>query len=117
MPKIQTKISIESSERLTIKRKRYSIRAWCDACNRQSIMIVPSEAAFLASQDIDSIIYLMFSNRLHVRHVDKKGLFVCLISLCLQSFEIELDDSDKESDVELIELEAGSSAYDLLFKD
>ncbi|MEZ5344855.1 MAG: hypothetical protein R2681_04780 [Pyrinomonadaceae bacterium] len=117
MPKIQTKISIESSERLTIKRKRYSIRAWCETCERQSIMIVPSEAAFLASQDIDSIIYLMYSNQLHIRKVDKKGLFVCLISLCMQNFEFETDESEFESDVEVIEVEKGETAYDLLLKD
>lgn len=80
-------------------------------------MIAPSEAAFLASQDIDSIIYLMYSNRLHVRQVDKKGLFVCLISLCMQTFEVELEDNGTESEVALIELESGDTSYDFLFKD
>ena len=116
MSKIQTKISIESSERLTIKRKRYSIRAWCDDCGKTSIMTLPSEAAFLACQDVDSIIYLMYANRLHVRRVERKGLFVCLASLCRQTFDDEIANSESENEFEMIEIDAVANNCDFLLR-
>lgn len=84
MTKIRTEISIESSESLIIRRKRYSVRAFCGACRRISILVLPTEAAFLSGRDVDSIITLMYENRLHVRRVGGGGLYVCLLSLCLQ---------------------------------
>ena len=87
MTKIRTEILIETNESLKIKRKRHSVRAFCDVCRRVSIMVSPMEAAFLACRDIDSIVCLMYENRLHVRYLGKKNLFVCLTSLCLHPFE------------------------------
>ena len=115
MSKIQTKIAIESSERMTIKRKRYSLRAWCNDCEKTSIMTLPSEAAFLACQDIDSIVNLMYANRLHVRHVEQKGLFICLASLCKQTFDETREDIGRENDLEMLEI--GATNYDLMFKE
>ncbi len=113
MSKIQTKISIRSRERVTLKRKRYSMLAWCDTCAKTSIMALPSEAAFLACQDVDSIIYLMYANRLHVRHVASKGLFVCLASLCSQTFDSKLEKTNYNN--ELLKIDVGN--YDYIFEE
>ena len=80
-------------------------------------MTLPSEAAFLACQDIDSIIYLMYANRLHVRHIDKKGLFVCLASLCNQNFTEDPEEFVPEDEIELIELDSIDTNHDLIFKE
>ncbi len=98
MAKIRTEISIESSESLTIKRKRYSVRTLCKECQRISIMVLPTEAAFLACQDIDSIVSLMYENQLHVQYISNKGLYICLTSLCLFNFENEHIDLESEND-------------------
>jgi hypothetical protein len=97
MAKIRTEISIESSESLTIKRKRYSVRTLCEECGRISIMVLPTEAAFLACQDIDSIVSLMYENQIHVRYITQKGLYICLTSLCLYRFENEFEDLENDS--------------------
>ena len=80
-------------------------------------MTLPSEAAFLACQDIDSIVFLMYANRLHVRHFDNRGLFVCLTSLCLQSFEDEISEPDFEEEHEMLELETSKESRDFVFKE
>ena len=98
MAKIRTEISIESSESLTIRRKRYSVRSFCEQCNRMSIMVLPTEAAFLSCQDIDSIVSLMYENQLHVRYVSQKGMYICLTSLCLYQFESDFEDTENEAD-------------------
>lgn len=97
MAKIRTEISIESSESLIIKRKRYSVRTFCEECGRISIMVLPTEAAFLSCRDVDSIISLMYENQLHVCLIEKKGLYVCLTSLCLFPFENEFEDLENDS--------------------
>lgn len=97
MAKIRTEISIESSESLTLRRKRYSVRTFCEECERISIMVLPTEAAFLSCQDIDSIVALMYENRLHVRYITRKGLYICLTSLCLYQFENEFEDIENDS--------------------
>ena len=78
MAKIRTEISIESNESLTIRRKRYSVRTFCEVCKRISIMVLPTEAAFLSCQDIDSIVSMMYENQLHVRYIEKKGYIFVL---------------------------------------
>lgn len=89
MTKIRTEIFIESNESVTIKKKRYSVRTFCDECQRISIMVLPSEAAFLSCKDIDSIISLMYENYLHLKYLEARGLLICLTSLCLYGFENE----------------------------
>lgn len=96
MRKIRTEISIESNESLTIKRKRYSVRTFCEECKRISIMVLPTEAAFLSCQDIDSIVSLMYENQLHVQYIFDRGLYICLTSLCLFQFENEYTDLEKD---------------------
>ena len=96
MTKIRTEISIEFSERLTIRRKRFSIRGWCDDCKRTSIMVLPTEAAFLSCLDVDSIVTLMYSSELHVRQFKEKGLYICMTSLCLYPFEKDFEDAGLE---------------------
>ena len=59
-------------------------------------MVLPTEAAFLSCRDVDSIISLMYENQLHVRYVEKKGLYVCLTSLCLYRFDNDLADAELE---------------------
>lgn len=64
---------------------------------------MPTEAAFLSCRNIDSIIALMYQNRLHVRYLEKKGLFICLTSLCLFPFDGEFEDPMYEEDKEQTE--------------
>jgi hypothetical protein len=116
MAKIRTEISIESSESLIIKRKRYSVRTFCEQCQRISIMVLPTEAAFLSCRDVDSIISLMYENRLHVRYVEKKGLYVCLTSLCLYKFENDPADAELEDyEEEAIKILGGSRTENFSF--
>ena len=60
-------------------------------------MVLPTEAAFLSCLDIDSIIALIYESQLHVRDIEKKGLYICLTSLCLFKFESEVEDTEHES--------------------
>ena len=82
-------------------------------------MTLPSEAAFLACRDFDSIIHLIHANRLHVRYVEKKGLFVCLMSLCLEAFrdEIKVPQTDFSEKFKVFELGTADSSYDLVFRE
>ncbi len=100
MAKIRTEISIESSESLVVRRKRHSVRAWCDDCQRTSIMVLPTEAAFLSGQDIDRVISLMYERLIHIRYLETKGLYLCLTSLCLYSFEDEFEETILEEEKE-----------------
>ncbi len=117
MTKIRTEISIESSESLIIKRKRYSVRTFCGTCQRISIMVLPTEAAFLSCRDVDSIISLMYENRLHVRYVEKKGLYVCLTSLCLYGFENEFVEEGTENEDETIKILTDKQTHNYNFID
>ncbi|NNE67284.1 MAG: hypothetical protein HKN33_12025 [Pyrinomonadaceae bacterium] len=83
MSKIRTEISIESSESFVVRRKRYSIRSWCDCCDRIAIFVLPTEAGFLAGLDVDTIVSLVCAGDLHVFKTVKRGTYVCLASLCL----------------------------------
>ena len=82
-------------------------------------MILPSEAAFLACQDIDLIVCLIYARRLHVGRLPEQGIFVCLTSLCLASFDEDLtdDDTDFESEHELFELESPLGRQDFILKE
>ncbi len=111
MAKIRTEISIESSERLTIRRKRYSVRTFCEECERISIMVLPTEAAFLACQDIDSIVSLMYENKLHVRFVSEKGLYICLTSLCLYRFENVFEDYEDDLVKNLADVKSNNFSF------
>ncbi len=113
MATIRTEISIESNESLKIRRKRHSIRAWCEDCRRTSIMALPSEAAFLACKDVDSIIALMYSNQFHLRHFEDRGLYICLTSLCLFPFEWEAETSDEHVTTEIL-ADAKLEKFDLV---
>lgn len=115
MAKIRTEISIESSESLTIRRKRFSMRAWCECCGRISIMVLPTEAAFLACQDIDAIITLIYENKIHTRYFEQKGLYICLTSLCLFGFENEFEDTILETDGNPIEILANTQTRNYQF--
>ena len=104
MSKVRTEICIESNESFLVRRKRYSIRAWCDKCSRNSIFVLPMEAAFLAGLGVDKIVSLVCSNDLHVFNAPLKGAYVCLTSLCLMSQTTNTDESDVEMVCELPDL-------------
>lgn len=104
MPKIRTEISIESCESLTVRRKRHSVRARCSRCRRVSIMVSPTEAAFLACQEINAIIALIYADKIHTRFFKKRGLYVCLTSLCLISFDDDLEAAALEGTGDPVEL-------------
>lgn len=78
-------------------------------------MVLPSEAAFLACQDIDAIIYLIYENKIHTRFFEKKGLYLCLTSLCLFGFENEFEDSILENEGEPIEILADTKTRNYSF--
>lgn len=78
-------------------------------------MVLPTEAAFLACQDIDDIISLVYKNKIHTRFFEKKGLYVCLTSLCLFGFENEFEDAILETDGEPIEILANINTRNYQF--
>lgn len=78
-------------------------------------MVLPTEAAFLACQDIDAIISLIYENKIHTRFFEQKGLYICLTSLCLFSFENEFGDSIFETDGESIEILADTQTRNYQF--
>lgn len=96
MPKLRTEICIESNESYLVRRKRYSIRAWCESCRRIAIFVVPNEAAFLSGFGLDRIVSLARSNALHVFEAPRKGAYVCLTSLCMLSQTPDTDEDDFE---------------------
>ncbi len=67
-------------------------------------MVLPTEAAFLACEDIDSIIALIYSGKLHVYTNDKKDVYICVTSLCSYPFEAEDKDVFLEDNGEIIEI-------------
>lgn len=82
MAKIRTEVFIETNEKITIKRKRFFVRTWCEDCGHLVSMIPPSEAALLICQDTQTIYSLINSNQLHYRYLKTEIPFVCLKSLC-----------------------------------
>ena len=114
--KLRTEISIESNESFVVRRKRYSIRAWCDCCERTAIFVLPTEASFLAGRDLDEIVSLVYTGQLHIFEAPKKGAYVCLTSLCMLQQTPDADESDMKTvhkelsdikDRELLFLETG----------
>jgi hypothetical protein len=116
LAKIRTEISIESNESLVVRRKRHSVRAWCGECRRISIMVLPTEAAFLSGRDIDQIISLMYEREIHVRYIETRGLYLCLTSLCLYPFENEFEETifDEESTLIKYLTDSKSEKYEFI---
>jgi len=67
-------------------------------------MVLPTEAAFLACEDIDTIIAMIYSGKLHVHTNDKKDIYICVTSLCSYPFEAEDKDAFLEEHGEIIEI-------------
>lgn len=104
MPKLRTEILIESNESFLVRRKKYSIRAWCNCCEKVAIFVLPSEAAFLAGMDVDRIVSLVCNEILHVFEAPQKGAYVCLTSLCMLSQTADVDEDDFEVVHELTDI-------------
>jgi len=68
------------------------------------MMVLPSEAAFLSCRGIDSIISLMYGNRIHIRYIETKGLYICLTSLCLYGFENDFAEPEFENELESVRI-------------
>ena len=71
--------------------------------NAYSIMVVPTEAAFLARRDINSIISDDIFEFASHPIFGENGFFICLTSLCMLSFENDEDSLEKE-DNEILEI-------------
>ena len=83
MAKTRTEFFIETSEIFIIRRKRIFVRVFCDGCEREVMMISPSEAALIMCQSLESIFSLIDKNRIHFRYLKNDTPLVCLRSLCL----------------------------------
>lgn len=83
MRKIRTEFVIETTEIYVIKRQRRFVRAWCEECDREVSLILPSEAALLTFRETDAVYSLIDERRVHFRFFGDENPFVCLTSLCL----------------------------------
>ena len=113
MSKIRTEISIESSESFVVRRKRYSIRSWCDCCGRVTIFVLPTEAGFLAGLDVNKIVSLVCSGDLHVFETARRGTYICLASLC----HMEQSSNCSEDGYEYTELSSGFDEEGLVLSE
>ena len=111
MSKIKTEISIESCESFVVRRKRYSMRSWCTECERNSIFVRPTEVAFLSGFDLNHVVSLVCSNELHTQETARRGVFICLTSLCLLSLTPEVYEEDYEIIESLTDINEGEMLF------
>lgn len=83
MTKVLTRFFIRTREIKIIRRQRYSVRTYCEHCDREVSMLAPDDAAFLVCKDTEEIYSWINSKKIHFSYLNGGKLFICLASLCL----------------------------------
>jgi len=78
----RTEITIET-DTLVIFREAEAIRAWCEGCEAESLMITPGAAANLAGVTMPAIFARVQAGALHYTELSDGRLLICSPSLGL----------------------------------
>ena len=77
----RTEVTIESETLIVLRRGAGALRAWCDGCGAESLMITPSVAANLAGVTIDVISARVQAGSVHFIELPGSVLLVCGFSV------------------------------------
>jgi hypothetical protein len=76
-----TTITIESRDRMTIRRTQQRFMAWCEPCDAEVLMVTPREAAALSRTDVRAIFRGIEAGIVHFVESGNGGLLVCVDSV------------------------------------
>jgi excisionase family DNA binding protein len=76
----RTEITIEI-ERVVVIRRQLPVRAWCQPCGAQVVMITVDEAAQLVRVSARTLYRWVENEKLHFTETAEGGLLICLNSI------------------------------------
>lgn len=79
--KKRTEITIETERVVVLSRRRQLVKAWCQACGRQVVMVTVDEAARFAYVSARTIYRWVEDEKLHFTETSDGGLLVCYESI------------------------------------
>lgn len=74
-------ITVETERLLIIRRRYQAVEAWCETCDRLSIMIRPDQAAAVTGRTLREIFNQIERGTLHFHEPPDGLLLICLDSL------------------------------------
>lgn len=83
--KEKTVITIETRQRILIRRNRRKIFAWCERCAAETVMVLPVEAAKLRGISLRVIYRQIEDGDLHFTETENDELLICGNSLSLEN--------------------------------
>jgi len=83
--KKRTKITIETHQVQTIRRRKPGAQAWCPGCSASVPMFLPEEAAVFAKVSSRTIYRWVEAGELHFTETPEGALLICQDSLTTQS--------------------------------
>lgn len=75
--KKRTEITIETERVVVIRRRRSSVRAWCQSCGGEVVMVTVDEAARIACVSSRTIYRWVEDEKLHFIETADGGLLIC----------------------------------------
>ena len=82
----RTEVTIETETHVVWRRDAGALRAWCNGCGAESLMLTPREAALLAGVTTRHIYERVERGALHSKELPDGTLLVCAPSLGLNQF-------------------------------
>jgi hypothetical protein len=79
--KKRTEITIETERVIVIRRHRPPVRAWCQSCGRQAVMVTVDEAARFACVSVRTLCGWVENGKLHFIDTADGGLLICQASI------------------------------------
>lgn len=79
--KKRTEITIETERVIVIRRHRPPVRAWCQSCDRQVVMVTVDEAARAACVSARTLYRWVEDEQLHFIETAEGGLLICQASI------------------------------------
>ena len=79
--KKRTKITIETERVIVLNRRSLSVRAWCQSCGKQVVMVTVDEAARAACVSARTLYRWVEAEKLHFMETAEGGLLICYTSI------------------------------------
>lgn len=79
----RTEVTIESETLLVVRHGGGALRAWCEGCGAETLMLMPRQAAMLAGTTTRHIYARVEEDSLHFKELPDGTLLVCGHSLGL----------------------------------
>ena len=79
--RVHTRIMVETEEINIFRRRSPSIRGFCSSCEREVILVRPSEAARLVNEPLAHLQIFMSTNKVHYLLDLAAKPLICLVSL------------------------------------